>query len=449
VIEPSDGGIDVPLVPVRPAGGDRRQARAVLVAGLALAAVALGLAALSRADDDRVAAGALDEVAAASSATASAGAAAASPGTSAAPTSRRNEGLQQFANRRFAGAPRSILVRRTGDDAELLAWRPGDDTLQSIRRFPGALTGMGDGGLVVRLAPDARSLLILTVGAPSGEGQDRARLVTADGGIAWVSDAVTGLGGSVWSSDSRALAVSGADGRWWLVTIDASGATPRKVPVGGEALSTPEPTGMRTDRLVPIGFSENGRWVYGAKIDPYRGSVEPAMRVEVADGTVEQISTLDLTGPDRLEHGVRGILDPTSGRTVGYGPNASIPGGPPMVEVKGRDGTVAFRVAGGVVLGTAWTEDGRLLVLDTDGVQGSVRLRVVGTDGVVEATVLDTGPAARGGLIGVTEGFVALAFTTDRPDKALQIVVVRLEDGARSAIVVQSDARILGSGLTR
>jgi hypothetical protein len=310
---------------------------------------------------------------------------------------------------------------------------------------------MGDGALIVTLAPDARSLLILTVGALLSEGQDRARLVTSDGGVAWVNDAVTGLGGSAWSGDSRVLAVSGAHGRWWLVTIDASGATPRNVSIGGEALSTPEPTGIRTDRLVPIGFSENGRWVYGARIDPYRGSVEPALRVEVADGTVEPISTLDVTGPDRLEQGGRGILDPKSGRTVGYGPNASIPGGPPIVEVKGPDGNVAFRVEGGVVLGTAWTADGRLLVLDADGVPfpSSMRLRVVGTDGVVEATLLDTGPVARGGLIGVTEGFVALAFTTDRPDKALQIVVVRLEDGARSAIVVPSDARILGSGLTR
>jgi hypothetical protein len=134
---------------------------------------------------------------------------------------------------------------------------------------------------------------------------------------------------------------------------------------------------------------------------------------------------------------------------VGYRANASIPGGPTIIEVKNPDGTVAFRVEGSVVLSTAWTADGGLLVFDADGVPfpGTMRLRIFDAEGVAESTLVDSGPVAGGWLIGVADGFVALAYTTDRPEKALQLVAVRLADGASSALVVPLTEPILGSGL--
>jgi hypothetical protein len=132
-----------------------------------------------------------------------------------------------------------------------------------------------------------------------------------------------------------------------------------------------------------------------------------------------------------------------------FGANASIPGGPPTIEVKEADGTIAFRVEGRVVFGTAWTADGRLLVLDADGLPfpTGLRLRLVGADGVLQGTLLETGPVAGGGMVGAADGFVHLVFTTDRPDKELQVAVVRIADGATSAIVVPSLDGVLAGGL--
>ena len=449
MIEPSDGGLDVPLAPVRPAATDRRRARTVLVAGLVLAVAAIGLAALSR-DDDRRLAEAATPGAAVGSAPASAGtSAAASAALSPAPTSRRREGFLPLPNQQLAGATTTMLVRREGDDAEVLAWRPGDPELRPLRRFPGAFGGLGEGPEIATLSPDARSLLIVAIKA--GEGRDHARLVTADGGIAWEADGVTGLGGVVWSADSGSLVILGAPGRWWLVTVDRSGAAiGRELSIDAAPAPTAAPSvGAPWVRVVPVGFSEDGRWVYGARVDIRHGLIEATTRVAIDDGTVEPIRTFSSTGPERLDERARGILDPTTGRSVMFGANAAIPGGPPTVEVKEADGTIAYRVEGRVVYATAWTDDGRLLVLDADGLPfpTGLRLRLVGADGVVQGTLLETGPVAGGVVVGVANGLVHLVFTTDRPDKGLQIAVVRIADGATSAIVVPSLDGILTGGL--
>ena len=444
MIEQSDGGLDVPLAPVRPAADDRRRARTVLIAGFALAVIVIGLAALSNGGDGRMAEAPSPGATDGSSSPASAA-------TSPAATSRRRESFPPLANQPLVGAPTSILARRVGDDAEVLAWSPGEESLRAFGRFPGAFDGLGENGQIVTVAPDGRALLIVVIEALSIEGQDRARLLTADGGIAWDGDGVTGLSGVAWSADSSALAVPGAAGKWWLVLIDPSGeATVREVSVDAEPTLSAAPTvATRFVRVVPVGFSQDRRWVYGARVDLGQGSVEPTTRVAIADGRIEPVSDFRSTGSDRLDDRARGALDPATGRTLNFGPNASIPGGPPTVEVKEADGTIAFRVEGRVVLGTLWTGDGRLIVLDADGLPypTGTRLRLVGADGLVEATLLETGPVAGGGLIGAAEGFASLAFTTDRPDKGLQLAAVRLDDGATSAIVVPMDEGILASGL--
>ena len=456
MIEPSDGRLDVPLAPVRPAATDRRRARAVLIAGLVLAGAAIGLAALSRDDERRLAEAATPGATVASAATASSGAsaaasAAASGVLSPAPTSRRREGFLPLPNQQLAGAATTTLVRRDGEDAEVLAWSPGDPELRPLRRFPGAFGGRGKEPVIATLSPDARSLLIVAIKAGSVEGREHARLVTADRGIAWETDEATGLGGVVWSADSGSLVIPGTPGRWWLVTVDEAGAaTGRELSIDAAPAPTAAPSvGAPWVRVVPVGFSEDGRWVYGARVDFGRGLIEATTRVAIDDGTVEPIENFSSTGPERLDERARGILDPRTGRSVMFGANAAIPGGPPTVEVKEADGTIAYRVEGRVVYATAWTDDGRLLVLDADGLPfpTGLRLRLVDADGDVERTLLETGPIAGGGVVGVASGFVHLVFATDRPDKALQIAVMRIADGATSAIVVPSLDGILAGGL--
>jgi hypothetical protein len=451
VIEPTDGRFDVPLAPVRPAATDRRRARAVLIAAAVLVVVAIGLAALSR-DEDRRVSEAATPATTAGSAPASTGASAArSAAMSPAATSRRKEDFLPLPNQPLTGAATTTLVHRDGDDAEVLGWSPGDAELRSLRRFPGAFGGLGDDPQIATLSPDARSLLIVVItAAGSIEGRDHARLVTAAGGIAWEADGVTGLGSAVWSADSGSLVVPGAPGRWWLVTVDRSGgASGRNLSIYAEPAPTAAPSvGAPWVRVVPIGFSSDGRWIYAARVDIGRGLIEATTRVAVDDGTVEPIGDFS-TGPERLDERARGILDPSTGRSVMFGANASIPGGPPTVEVKEADGTIAFRVEGRVVYGTAWTADGRLLVLDADGLPfpTGLRLRLLGADGVLQGTLLETGPLAGGGMVGVADGFVHVAFMTERPARELQLVVVRIADGATSAIVVPSVDGILAGGL--
>ena len=53
---------------------------------------------------------------------------------------------------------------------------------------------------------------------------------------------------------------------------------------------------------------------------------------------------------------------------------------------------------------TAWTDDGRLLVLDADGLPFPTGVRPSGrADGDVERTLLETGPIAGGGVVGVAD----------------------------------------------
>lgn len=425
--ERSDDGLDVPVAPVRPPTNSRLT-RFVLVVGVAVGGALIGLAVLP--SDHRPAppgspAGAPTPAATAGAATA-------------ASTSRRREGFLALPNLTLAGAPTSVFVRRIGDDADLFAWTAGDDALRPVRTFPGAFSGIEDNPQLISIAPDGHSLLL--VEAIGVEGRDNARLVTAARGIAWEGNRVTGIGGAAWSADSRVVTVASVGG-FSIVTIDASG--------NGAAQNVSIDAGAAP--IAPVGYSEDGRWIYGASFDVVHGSLQPAVRVALDGGRVQRISDVDSTGPDRLDARAGGILDATTGRTVSYGANASIPGGPPTIEVKEPDGSIAYRVTGGVTLGTLWTADGRLVVFDADGVPfpSRMRLRVVAADGTTEATPLDTGPVAGGGLIGAADGFVSLAFTTDRPDKALQLVVVRLDDGASSALVVPLDDEILGSGILR
>jgi hypothetical protein len=440
----SDDGLDVPLRPVRPPANDRR-VLAVLVAAIAVAASGLGLAALSRNDDGP---------------RPTAPRQAAVPTTppplatvpTVTPASRRVERFPTLQNQRLRGSPTTVLVRRTGDDAEALAWTAGDPGLRTVARFPGAFAGLPPGSVVVSVAPDGQALLLLSILSRAIEGHDHGRIVTAGGEVVFDSDDVKSLGGWVWSSNSKHVVLAGADPTWWVVAIDGDTATVRaadlRIPRPAAAAS-PSPDA----RILPIGFSVDDRWVYGARFDPRDGSLTATMRLAVDDLRVETASAVASTGPDRLDEPSSRGISPTTGRTIAFGANASIPGGPPSIEIRERDGSTAFRVEGGVVVGAQWTAADRLLLLDADGVPfpGTMRLRVVGPDGAVESTPIETGSIADGALIGTDNGFVALLFATDRPERAIQVVIVRIADGTSSALVVplEEGSTVPGTAILR
>ena len=419
MIQRSDGGLDVPVAPVRPPTNSRLT-RFALVAGVAVAGALIGLAVLP---SDRRPAPPASPAGAATPATTAAAATAAS-------TSRRREAFLAIPNLTLAGAPTSVFVRRIGDDAVLFAWTAGDEALRQLRTFPGAFSGIDHNPNFISIAPDGRSLLL--VEAIAGKGRDNARLVTAEGGIAWEDNGVSGIG-AVWSANSRVVTVASVDG-FSIVTIDALGKGARRdvtIDVGAALVA-------------PVGYSEDGRWIYGASFDVVHRSLQLAVRVALDGGRVQRISGVDSSGPDRLDARASGILESATGRTVSFGANASIPGGPPTIEVGSRTGRSPIESRAASLSAPCGPPTGASSSsTPTASVPSRMRLRVVAADGTIEATPLDTGPVAGGGLIGAADGFVSLAFTTDRPDKALQLVVVRLDDGASSALVVPLDDEIL------
>jgi hypothetical protein len=453
--ERGDGKLDVPLGPVGGGRSGRRRAGAVLWASFAVVAIAIALATLpprtepsSNGNPGQQAV--LPSAANLLSAVPSRGSA------SSQATSSRREVLPVLANEPFPGAPNPVLVEQHGDDARLFAWSTGD-SMRLVHTFAGAFTGESQFAFV---APDAQSIVIASFG--SGRGPDAAnsaRLLTGDGRVAWESGGITTISGVVWSGDSRKLVVGDASGAWIVVTIGAQGTAEEQRIVVAETPVAPSPrssapspsSSNATSSLVPVAFSADGRWVYGAPVSGTSGSLRPTVRVSIAKGTVEAISRASTSGPDRIGPGDgRGGLDPVTGRAIRWGMNASIPGGPPTVEVTEGDGSLAYRVEVGIVLGANWEADGDLLILAADGYPFPTQLRLlqVAPDGAVGPTVLSTGSVAWGELIGVRDGFAVLALATRQPDEDTQLVVVNLANQKATGITLPADhGGILGAGL--
>jgi hypothetical protein len=456
--ERRDAALEVPLGPVGGGSDGRRRAVVVLSAGVAIVAVAFALAALPPKDRP-----------APSDETALLGVplpaflpspsrpipSPSAPGPR--PSSSRHEALPQLANEALAHAPNPVLVERLGDDARLVAWNPGDP-LRVVRTFRNAFTAETQYAYV---SPDGASLVVATFEAGDTEAQDIARLLTNDGRVVWESDGITTSGGIVWSSDSRKVALLGGHGTWWVVTLDATGtALSQRIDVGDKhaaaptlspgALPSTTPSSSRA-ALVPVGFSADGRWLYGAPFPGYGGSTRPTIRVSIPGGIVEPISGAAIGGPARIGR-VDGLggLDPRTGRAIRWGPSASVPGGPPILEVTKPDGSIAYRVEVRIVLGAAWEATGELVILEADGFPYPTRLRLlpIAPDGTIGRPILSTGSVAWGGLLGVRNGFAAMALETRQPTDGRQLVMVDLADGKAAGLTLPADTGgLVGSGL--
>jgi hypothetical protein len=455
--DPADRGeatLDVPLGPVAGGRSGRRRAWIALSASFALVGVAIALAAWPPTKHPPTADATLGI--AISAASASPSAPLPSP-TSPRPqsSSTRRETLLPLTNDPLRGAPNPLVVERRGDDARLVAWNPGDP-LRVVRTFRNAFTSESQ---VAVVSPDANALVVSTIHPDSDGALDSARLVTADGHVSWEGTGIMASRGITWSSDSRKVVLVGDPGVWWVITLDpAWTALAQRIVIVGESDRTskpqsepfPPPSDSPLD-LQPVGFSADGAWLY-ASVAPHNGApVGPTVRVSIPGGFVDTILGYADSGPARLavDDGLRGI-DPTTGRAIRWGANASIPGGPPTVEVDEADGSLAYRVETGVVLGAAWEATGELLILEADGFPFPTRVRLlpIGPDGTVGAPIISTGPVAFGGLLGVRNGFAVLAFGTRQPTDDIQFAVVNLADGATSGLILPPDETgVLGASL--
>ena len=358
---------------------------------------------------------------------------------------------------RSPGAPNPVVVERRGDDARLVAWNPGEP-LRVVRTFTKAFTGDAQTAVV---SPDATALVVATVHPDSEDAQDTARLVTNDGLVAW-----EGAGDHDQSRHHlvERLEEGRAGGRPWGLVGDHSrsgrdsgiAARRHRRPVRRD-LDAESAGGAVRATLGQPGRSRASRFLGRRRVavcvrDPARRrSRRPDGGFRSPAGSSTRSPGYATSGPARLAagDGLRGI-DPTTGRAIRWGANAAIPGGPPTVEVDDADGTLAYRVETGVVLGAAWETSGDLLILEADGYPFPTRLRLlpIGKDGTVGSPILTTGPVAFGGLLGARNGFAVLAFGTRQPTDGIQFVVVNLADGTASGLTLPAvETGILGASL--
>jgi hypothetical protein len=361
------------------------------------------------------------------------------------PTSNRVETLVDFPDRAIRDAPRPVLVERRGDDARLVRWTPGQG-LAPISTIPGAFAGLEGDVLVPVRSPASDRLFVLsngTGGAAAGHG----RLIDTSGTILWERDGLVALPGAVWSPDGTVVVATAQGGQWWIVTIRDGVASGRLVDlstraVPGAALPSDQPSPQAlVPRTLPLGFSADGRWIYGAFISPQLATITTGFRVSTSGDQTEPVTSFGVGRPDGLAPlpGTIGgrIVDPSSGRIADWRANSDFTGGPPTIEVRDADGAFAFGVDAGTPLGSAWDVDGGLYVLTADTLlfPDLTSLVHVGRDGSLDRPIFETGPVAGSSLLGVWHGFAAIGVTVARPSSASQLVLVDLADPTLTAAI--------------
>ncbi|HET9522492.1 MAG TPA: hypothetical protein VFO73_15695, partial [Candidatus Limnocylindrales bacterium] len=165
-----DGTLDVPTAAVPTNRSDRRRAYAAIGAVALVVGSAIGLSALS---GDPNAGAATTPRGTAGPAAAATAPPSGRPGRPASPPPPTIERLPDIANAALPGAGRVLLVARRGTAAAILAWSPGDADVVLERTFDDAFS-RDEGPQLTSLAPDARSLIVMTIEDFRAAGRDRA-----------------------------------------------------------------------------------------------------------------------------------------------------------------------------------------------------------------------------------------------------------------------------------
>ena len=429
-----DGRYEVPIERLAGLGAGARRARVVAIGASAVIATAVGLAVLPGLSPPPTPPVGTPQLAV-------------QPSVPPAPTSNRVEALVALPDTAIPGAPRPVLIERVGDDAQIVRWTTGQG-LAVVASVPQAFLGLANGAGYPVLSPTSDRIFILSTGDDPSAG-DRGRLVDSSGTVLWEGDGLIALSGVVWSADGRVVVAAAMDRTWRVITIaGASSASARTVTLPADAFpgsasgadqASPPAVAPRT---VPLGFSPDGRWIYGAVISPQLASLSAEFRVARAGDRTELVKSFNVGRPDGLAPvpGTLGgrIVDPMSGSIADWRTNSDFTGGPATIEVRNPDGTFAFVVDAGTPLGSAWDADGGLYVLvaDTAVFPDTTSLVRVGAAGAVGRPIFETGPVAGTNLVGVQSGFAVLGVVVGRPVSATQLVLVDLSDPARSAAVL-------------
>ncbi|HXI80024.1 MAG TPA: hypothetical protein VNM34_04310 [Verrucomicrobiae bacterium] len=367
-----------------------------------------------------------------------------SPEASSGPVASRVETLEDVPDRVIPGAPSLVLIEQHGIDARIVRWTAGQG-LAVTTAFPGAFAALEGVSVYPVLSPTSDRLFILWPGGGDDDTGDHGRLVDAAGVIRWDGDGLAALSGALWSADGRVVVAAAKDGTWRLITVDASGAaTARSIALPTKSVPIPTPNDrfgplVIVPRTLPLGFSADGRWIYGGVVSPQLATITTEFRV-ATDGTrSEAVATLGVGRPDGLApaSGTLGgrLVDPIMGRIAEWRTNTDYSGGPPSIDVRNADGTFAYVVDVGTPLGSAWDGHGRLYVLSADSIifPDETRLVPVGPAGRADPPLYQTGPVADASLVGVRDGVAALAFSVSRPVAGSQLILVDVAHADRRA----------------
>ena len=417
----TDGGEPGLEVPVTTVGPQRRERRRAAIVAVVVVAVVGGAIALSRLDEDA------DAIAVLPTPTDSPAATDPTRRPTALPSPP--QALATVANVPLLDSPTLALIVRSGTDAELFAWTPGEPTLELARTFPNAYDPAAEGQYVM-LSPDGRYLASFSLDPSATVGADRIRLVN-ENGIQWEHPGITGDLGLAWWGGSRRLAVAGGPTTWVLAEIaDDGGITGREV----EVPAAP-PEALESGGLAPVGFSTDGQSVIVGFFSEAARTVHAAYRLGFADGIAEPLATFPSAGPRGLTAEAQefGFVDPIVGRTFTF-PQFGDASEPPRLSVLAPDGLPVFEVDSRYVIRAMWDDAGRLAVLEGDHFDGPSPLRLLSVeqDGTTTA-LFETPLVARGMLLGVRDGYAGLAFQVDDPRRT-QLVLVDMVYGLVSGI---------------
>jgi hypothetical protein len=425
--------LDVPIRPIRPPGGRDLRAWLVALAALAVVGTAAGFAVLSRPAGPETALvpgpAASPTRPAPTTPTGSAG-----PAGSASP---RVEVMPEIANVPLPGAPSLVFFRRVGDDGHLFFWQPGERGLRPLWIIEDGFAEIAAAPLIGFLAPDKRSMFVRGFDSATSGQPDRGRLTSLDG-ASWTTSRLSGTFGWTWSADSKSIVVSAGPATWLLVEFGGGTAAEREIVVDPrlEPLRPRQP-GLDAPRLTPAGFSADGRWVYGLQ-SRGDGTFFPAVRVAVADGSIETIAMFPTDGPEAIvpSDDLLAMLDPATSRSIDPRSLGFLPERPGHFDIHEADGGLAMSLDVDIVLSASWIGDGRLVISEASRYPNptGTQVLIVDPDGTRRPPILTTGPVTGTSVASVFDGYALVGVVVERPDQVVLVCVVRLSDGAMSAI---------------
>jgi len=364
--------------------------------------------------------------------------------------------LPGLPNDDLPGAPLVVLGAQRGDDLELTAWEPGDDAFTLVGRLPGIMARHleegpnQDGYTSVDLAPhwglDGRPPLAAAVRFVY-ESDVRVRswasIVGPDGPLWESGEAAFGLQ-TVWSADGTALVVGGTP-VWSVVRVGPDGTVST---VEVRVAEDPAPTASGAPgfdpfelRLpLPIGFSANGRWLFGAVYHDTSPTFRVAVRVDLAadQPIVEPIDRLPAGDPaDRLVSTsyIADSFDPATGRMAEITYDRDDPR-LRVFEPGATDGIDPLDLDAGIQ-GATWLGNDELLLVafqrdspsDEVGSVEVLRFSLADRDGTYLAGAGRVNGAWVAGALG---GFALVTFWAS--EGGVEFVMLRTSDGATGSV---------------